>query len=188
MIDYHDKLKMFALLKAVLGDSNMLHYYETAVRRKERPLLGMQLLETYPDRLVYVVANYLTAVMCGARNVQLYDRKGIWVATGDEVLTDRHLEPLINRDVFFMPTARQCSQWLDAMPPLGGAPCNWTVDRSLKDLAGIYPPAIDWDTNTLMTLPGNAWVTFYNRWGGDPIALLRQLNLLPSYLEGLPPD
>lgn len=183
MIDYVDTSRMFKSLRALLGDSWLMHYYETAMRQNEKPLLGQRLLEAYPDRVVYVVARPMSAILCAVMNVLLHDCKPVWVATGDAVLTPDHLKPLVNRNVFFMPTARQCSQWLDVMPPLGGAPYNWAVDRSLEMLAVYYDGAIDWDIGTIMLLPGSAWVTFYNRWGGDPIGLLSRLNLLPSYLN-----
>ena len=182
MIDYLESHRMFKSLRAMFGDSWLLHYYETAVRQTEKPLLGRQLLEAYPERVVYVVARPFSAILCALKNVQLHGCKSVWVSTGDAVLTSSHLEPLLNRNVFFLPTARQCEQWLDIMPPLGGAPYNWAVDRSLQDLANIYDGAIDWDIGTMMLLPDNMWVTFYNHWGGDPLALLNRMNLLPPYL------
>ena len=185
MIDYLDTHRMFKPLRALLGDSWLMHYYETAVRQNEQPLLGQQLVEAYPERMVYVVARPFSAIMCGVKNVQLHGRKSIWVSTGDAVLTCDHLEPLLNHNVIFLPTARQCSQWLDIMPMLGAAPCNWAVDRSLENLAIYYDGAIDWDIGTLMLLPNNLWVSFYNRWGGDPIGLLTRMNLLPSYLKAI---
>lgn len=183
MIDYVDTHEMFKPLKAMFGSDWLMHCYETVERDKGKALFAQRMMESWPEKLVYVLANPTSAVICAYKALPIFARSAVWIATGSERLTIEHLMPLWERDVVFFPTARQYDQWRDAMPWPDEHPGTFIVDDTMRMLAYWYSPAMDWDLGTMaMTSPDIRWA-FFNGVMGDLTPLLQMLGCLPR-LEG----
>lgn len=183
MIDYVETHEMFKPLKAMFGTDWLMHCYETVERDKGKALFAQRMMEAWPEKLVYVLANPSSAVICAYKALPIFPRSAVWIATGSDRLTTEHLIPLWERDVVFFPTARQYDQWRDAMPWMGEHPGTFIVDDTMHMLASWYSPAIDWDLATMALMPHDIRWAFFNGVMGDLTPLLQILGCLPR-LEG----
>ncbi|MBR5728346.1 MAG: hypothetical protein IKX39_06850 [Muribaculaceae bacterium] len=183
MIDYVETHEMFIPLKAMFGTDWLMHCYETVERDEGKALFAQRMMEAWPEKLVYVLANPSSAVICAYKALPIFARSAVWIATGSDTLTAEHLMPLWDRDVVFFPTARQYDQWRDSMPWMGEHPGTFIVDDTMHMLASWYSPAIDWDLATMALMPHDIRWAFFNGVMGDLTPLLQILGCLPR-LEG----
>lgn len=180
MIDYIETHEMFKPLKAALGNGQLMHIYETVERDKGKALFAQRMMECWPEKLVYVVANPSSAVICAHKALVVLPRSEVWIATGSDTLTLDHLLPLWERDVVFFPTAQQYDQWRDAMPYMDEHPGKWIVDHTLSLFAIFYPPAACWDIATMAMMPNKYRLAFFNAIFGDIQPLLDAFGCLPK--------
>ena len=177
MIDYTVTHEMFKPLKAMFGTDHLMHIYETVERDKGKALFAQRMMECWSEKLVYVVANPTSAVICAYKALPIFPRSAVWIATGSDKLTKEHLKPLWERDVIFFPTAQQYDQWSKAMPAVSDHPGFWYVDHTLEVLTVFYPPAAQWDIATMALMPENIRSAFFNAASsGDIMSLLEAFN------------
>ena len=157
----------------------MIECYEHMTRH-HTALYGQMLMDTNPQAVVHVVANPVSAVLCAIEHPVIPSWHGVWVATEQAVLTDRHFETLIGRRVMFHPTGKQCLQWRAMETRWRFMLDSSWVDDTFDLLQILWPDAANADPAHVYLMPPHQRQAFFDSWLSDPLPFLQTVITLPG--------